>query len=56
MPGITRRGDPHFIPSIGDFVTPDLLGGAQTTTIAKIVQTLFMSSATGRTGRPSGSC
>jgi spermidine/putrescine transport system permease protein len=27
---------------MGDFVTPDLLGGAQTTTIAKVVQTLFL--------------
>jgi spermidine/putrescine transport system permease protein len=28
---------------MGDYVTPDLLGGAQTTTIAKIVQTVFTS-------------
>jgi spermidine/putrescine transport system permease protein len=33
-----------FIPSLGDFVTPDLLGGAQTTTIAKVVKNLFLSS------------
>ena len=44
MPGIIAAAILTFIPSIGDFVTPDLLGGAQTTTIAKIVQTLFMSS------------
>ena len=31
-----------FIPAIGDFVTPDLLGGASTTTIAKVVQELFL--------------
>lgn len=43
MPGIIAAAILTFIPSIGDFVTPDLLGGAQTTTIAKIVQTLFMS-------------
>jgi len=43
MPGIIAAALLTFIPSIGDFVTPDLLGGAQTTTIAKIVQTLFLS-------------
>ncbi len=43
MPGIIAAGLLTFIPAIGDFVTPDLLGGAQTTTIAKIVQTLFLS-------------
>ena len=32
-----------FIPAIGDYVTPDLLGGAQTTTIAKVVQVIFTS-------------
>ncbi len=31
-----------FIPAIGDFVTPDLLGGAQQTTIAKIIQERFL--------------
>lgn len=44
MPGVVAAGLLTFIPAIGDFVTPDLLGGAQTTTIAKIVQTLFLSS------------
>ncbi len=44
MPGITAAALLTFIPAIGDFVTPDLLGGAQTTTIAKIVQNLFLSS------------
>jgi spermidine/putrescine transport system permease protein len=43
MPGIIAAAILTFIPAIGDFVTPDLLGGAQTTTIAKIVQVLFMS-------------
>lgn len=43
MPGIIAAAILTFIPAIGDYVTPDLLGGAQTTTIAKIVQTLFMS-------------
>src|SRR5262249_33819860 len=32
-----------FIPAIGDYVTPDLLGGAQTTNIAKVVQVIFTS-------------
>ncbi len=43
MPGIIAAAILTFIPSIGDFVTPDLLGGAQTTTIAKVIQTLFLS-------------
>jgi spermidine/putrescine transport system permease protein len=43
MPGIIAAALLTFIPAIGDFVTPDLLGGAQTTTIAKIIQTLFLS-------------
>jgi spermidine/putrescine transport system permease protein len=43
MPGIVAAGLLTFIPAIGDYVTPDLLGGAQTTTIAKIVQVLFTS-------------
>jgi spermidine/putrescine transport system permease protein len=42
MPGIIAAGILTFIPAIGDFVTPDLLGGAQTITIAKVVQTLFL--------------
>ena len=44
MPGVIAAAILTFIPSIGDFVTPDLLGGAQTTTIAKVIQTAFMSS------------
>lgn len=43
MPGIIAAALLTFIPAIGDFVTPDLLGGAQTTTIAKVIQTLFLS-------------
>ena len=41
MPGIIAAALLTFIPAIGDYVTPDLLGGAQTTTIAKIIQNLF---------------
>jgi len=44
MPGIIAAAILTFIPAIGDYVTPDLLGGAQTTTIAKVIQTLFLSS------------
>ena len=43
MPGIVAAALLTFIPAIGDYVTPDLLGGAQTTTAAKLVQTLFTS-------------
>jgi spermidine/putrescine transport system permease protein len=42
MPGIVAAGILTFIPAIGDFVTPDLLGGSETTTIAKVVQELFL--------------
>ncbi len=44
MPGIIAAALLTFIPSIGDFVTPDLLGGAQTITVAKVIQMLFMTS------------
>ena len=42
MPGIIAAALLTFIPAMGDFVTPDLLGGAQTTTIAKVIQDLFL--------------
>ncbi len=42
MPGIVAASILTFIPAIGDFVTPDLLGGAGTTTIAKVIQELFL--------------
>jgi spermidine/putrescine transport system permease protein len=42
VPGIVAATILTFIPAIGDFVTPDLLGGAQTTTIAKVIQELFL--------------
>ena len=42
MPGVIAAALLTFIPAIGDFVTPDLLGGAETTTIAKVVQELFL--------------
>ena len=43
MPGIVAAAMLTFIPAIGDYVTPDLLGGAQTTTIAKVIQSEFLS-------------
>ena len=43
MPGVIAASILTFIPAMGDYVTPDLLGGAQTTTIAKIVQVIFTS-------------
>ena len=42
LPGIFAGSLLTFIPAIGDFVTPDLLGGAETTTIAKVIQELFL--------------
>lgn len=42
MPGIVAAGLLTFIPALGDFVTPDLLGGPQTTTIAKNIQELIL--------------
>ena len=55
MPGIIAAAILTFIPAIGDFVTPDLLGGASTTTIAKVVQELFLEGRDCRTARPSAS-
>jgi spermidine/putrescine transport system permease protein len=43
MPGIDAAALLTFIPALGDFVTPDLLGGADTTTLAKLVQVIFTS-------------
>lgn len=42
MSGVVAAALLTFIPAIGDFVTPDLLGGPQTTTIAKNIQELFL--------------
>jgi spermidine/putrescine transport system permease protein len=41
IPGIIAAALLTFIPALGDWVTPDLLGGVQTTTIAKLVQVIF---------------
>ncbi len=42
MPGIIAAALLTFIPALGDFVTPDLLGGAQVTTVAKVIQERFL--------------
>jgi spermidine/putrescine transport system permease protein len=42
MPGLVAAALLTFIPALGDFVTPDLLGGAQVTTIAKVIQERFL--------------
>jgi spermidine/putrescine transport system permease protein len=42
MPGVIAAAILTFIPAMGDFVTPELLGGAQQTTIAKIIQERFL--------------
>ena len=44
MPGVIAASILTFIPALGDYVTPDLLGGAQTTTVAKVISTAFLSS------------
>jgi spermidine/putrescine transport system permease protein len=43
MPGIVAAALLTFIPALGDYVTPDLLGGTDTTTIAKLIQVIFTS-------------
>jgi spermidine/putrescine transport system permease protein len=41
-PGLVAAGLLTFIPAMGDFVTPDILGGGQVTTIAKVIQERFL--------------
>ena len=41
-PGIVAAALLTFIPAMGDFVTPDLLGGGQVVSIAKIIQERFL--------------
>ncbi len=41
-PGLIAAGLLTFIPAMGDFVTPDILGGGQVTTIAKVIQERFL--------------
>ena len=41
-PGLIAAALLTFIPAMGDFVTPDLLGGGQVITIAKVIQERFL--------------
>lgn len=41
-PGLVAATLLTFIPAMGDFVTPDILGGGQVTTIAKVIQERFL--------------
>lgn len=54
MPGVIAAALLTFIPAMGDYVTPDLLGGAQTTNLAKIVQVIFTSGRDWPTGSALG--
>ena len=41
MPGVVAGGLLVFVPSLGAFLTPDLLGGAKTTLLGNLVQNQF---------------
>ena len=41
-PGLIAAALLTFIPAMGDFVTTDILGGGQVTTIAKVIQERFL--------------
>jgi spermidine/putrescine transport system permease protein len=43
IPGIVAGTLLTFIPAVGDFVTPDLLGGPDTTMIGNVIQSQFLS-------------
>lgn len=42
MPGVVAAGIITFIPALGDFITPDLLGGGNTFLIGNILQQQFL--------------
>lgn len=42
MPGVVAAGIITFIPAVGDFITPDLLGGGNTFLIGNVLQQQFM--------------
>ena len=56
MPGIIAAALLTFIPAIGDFVTPDLLGGPRRRPSPRWSRSCSSRAATGRTARRSGSC
>jgi spermidine/putrescine transport system permease protein len=43
MPGIVAGAILVFIPSLGAYVTPDLLGGAKSIMIGNVIYSQFMS-------------
>jgi spermidine/putrescine transport system permease protein len=43
MPGVIAGSVLVFIPSLGAFVTPDLLGGAKTVMVGNLIQSQFLS-------------
>jgi spermidine/putrescine transport system permease protein len=42
MPGVVAAGIITFIPALGDFITPDLLGGGKTFLIGNVLQQQFL--------------
>jgi spermidine/putrescine transport system permease protein len=42
MPGVVAAGIITFIPALGDFITPDLLGGGNTFLIGNVLQQQFL--------------
>lgn len=42
MPGVVAAGIITFIPALGDFITPDLLGGGNTFLVGNILQQQFL--------------
>ncbi|MHB2016317.1 MAG: ABC transporter permease [Candidatus Xenobia bacterium] len=42
LPGVIAGSILTFIPAVGDFVTPELLGGPQTEMIGKVIMTQFL--------------
>jgi spermidine/putrescine transport system permease protein len=42
-PGIVAGSILCFVPALGDFITPDLVGGARTIMIGNLVETQFLS-------------
>ncbi len=50
-PGVIAGSVLVFIPSLGAYVTPEILGGARTTLLGSFVVSQFLRRATGRSGR-----
>ena len=52
MPGIVAGAFLVFIPALGEFVIPDLLGGSDTVMIGSALWTEFFGNRDGRLPRP----